>query len=69
MPGLVPGIYESQLGNVSGGWVNIRYGFTSLVYAERHANFAAAIQREMAIKHWPRAWIAPATDSPRDLDT
>jgi putative endonuclease len=27
-----------------------------LVYAEHHANILSAKQREMNIKHWPRAW-------------
>ncbi len=33
-----------------------RYSLTRLVYAERHADIVAAIQREKNIKHWPRAW-------------
>ena len=33
-----------------------RYGLTRLVYAERHDEIAAAIQRERTVKHWPRAW-------------
>jgi len=33
-----------------------RYGLTRLVYAEPHAEIAAAIQRERNMKHWPRAW-------------
>jgi putative endonuclease len=27
-----------------------------LVYAERHADIRAAIQRERNMKHWPRTW-------------
>ena len=33
-----------------------RYRLTCLVYAERHDEIAAAIQRERTMKHWPRAW-------------
>jgi putative endonuclease len=33
-----------------------RYGLTRLVYAEPHADIAAAIQRERNMKHWSRAW-------------
>ena len=33
-----------------------RYGLKRLVYAERHEEIAAAIQREKTMKHWPRAW-------------
>ncbi len=33
-----------------------RYGLTRLVYAEPHADIAAAIQRERNMKRWPRAW-------------
>ena len=33
-----------------------RYGLSRLVYAERHDDIAAAIQRERTMKHWPRAW-------------
>ena len=33
-----------------------RYGLTRLVYAERHDEIAAAIQRERTMKHWSRAW-------------
>jgi putative endonuclease len=32
-----------------------QYGLHRLVYAERHDNILAAKQREMNIKHWPRA--------------
>jgi putative endonuclease len=32
------------------------YGLRRLVYAERHENILAAKQREMNMKHWPRAW-------------
>jgi putative endonuclease len=33
-----------------------RYGLGRLMYAERHDDIRAAIQREKNIKHWPRAW-------------
>jgi putative endonuclease len=33
-----------------------RYGLKRLVYFEEHPNILAAKQREMNIKHWPRAW-------------
>ena len=32
------------------------YGLHCLVYAARHENMLAAIQREKNIKHWPRGW-------------
>ena len=32
-----------------------KYGLDRLVYYEEHQLIAAAIQREKAIKHWPRA--------------
>ena len=32
-----------------------RYGLSRLVYAEHHVNVLSAKQREMNIKHWPRA--------------
>ncbi len=33
-----------------------QYGLKRLVYAEPHEDIRAAIQREKALKHWPRAW-------------
>ena len=33
-----------------------QFGLKRLVYAERHEDIRAAIQREKTIKHWPRAW-------------
>jgi putative endonuclease len=33
-----------------------RYELSRLVYAERHDEITAAIQRETNIKKWPRAW-------------
>ncbi len=33
-----------------------RFGLKNLVYYERFDDIRDAIQREKAIKHWPRAW-------------
>ena len=33
-----------------------KYGLHRLVYAERFEDILAAKQRELNIKHWPRAW-------------
>jgi len=33
-----------------------QYGLKRLVYSEWHDNVLSAKQREMNIKHWPRAW-------------
>jgi putative endonuclease len=33
-----------------------RYGLKRLVYAEHHDTIISARQREINIKHWPRAW-------------
>jgi putative endonuclease len=33
-----------------------QYGLKQLVYFEQHEDIRFAIQREKAIKHWPRAW-------------
>ena len=33
-----------------------RYGLKRLVYAERHDDIRAAIQREKNLKHWSRTW-------------
>ncbi len=33
-----------------------RYDLHRLVYAERHDDILAAIQREKNLKHWSRAW-------------
>jgi putative endonuclease len=40
---------------VIGGFTK-KYGLKRLVWAERHDDIRAAIQREHNIKHWPRAW-------------
>ena len=41
-----------------------RYGLTRLVYAERHEDIIAAIQREKNLKHWPRAWKTLVAQNP-----
>ena len=33
-----------------------KYGLHRLVYAERYEDILTAKQRELNIKHWPRAW-------------
>ena len=33
-----------------------RYGLKRLVYVEQYDNILAAKQRELNMKHWPRAW-------------
>ena len=33
-----------------------QYGLKRLVYAERHDDIRAAIQREKNLKHWSRTW-------------
>ena len=35
-----------------------RYGLKRLVWFEPHGDIRTAIQREKAMKHWPRAWKA-----------
>ncbi len=35
-----------------------RHALNRLVYFESHDDIRFAIQREMNIKHWPRAWKA-----------
>jgi putative endonuclease len=47
-------IWEHREG-VADGFTK-RYGLKQLVYAERHEDIGAAIQREKNIKHWSRAW-------------
>jgi putative endonuclease len=46
--------WEHRHGVVAG--FTKKYNLTRLVYAERHAEILAAKQRELNIKHWPRAW-------------
>jgi putative endonuclease len=33
-----------------------KYKIRTLVWFEQHEDFAASLQRERAIKRWPRAW-------------
>ena len=47
-------IFEHREGQVEG--FSKRYGLKMLVYHERFDDIRDAIQREKAIKHWPRAW-------------
>jgi putative endonuclease len=47
-------IWEHREG-VADGFTK-KYGLKRLVYAERHEDILAAKQREMNIKHGPRAW-------------
>ncbi len=51
---LVRRTWEHREGVVDG--FTKRYGLKRLVFAERHDDIRAAIQREKNIKHWPRAW-------------
>jgi len=46
--------YERREGLIDG--FTKRYGLKRLVYAEQFDDIRLAIQREKAIKHWPRAW-------------
>ena len=46
--------YEHRHGLLEG--FTKRYGLKRLVYAEPHDSIVEAIQREKAMKHWPRAW-------------
>jgi putative endonuclease len=49
-----------------------KYGFTRLVYAERHEPIEEATARDKAIKKWRRAWkielIEPMNPDWNDLD-
>ncbi len=47
-------IYEHRNGLLPG--FTKQYGLKRLVYFEQYDDIRAAIQREKAIKHWPRAW-------------
>jgi len=47
-------VWEHREGVVDG--FTKRYALKRLVYAEEHPDILAAKQREMNIKHWPRAW-------------
>ena len=46
--------FEHREGLVEG--FTKRYWLKRLVYIERHQEIGAAIKRETAMKHWPRAW-------------
>ncbi len=46
--------FEHREGLVAG--FSKRYGLKRLVYYEYFDDIRDAIQREKAIKHWPRAW-------------
>jgi putative endonuclease len=51
----LPGrIFQHREGLVEG--FTKRYGAKTLVYYEPFDDIRDAIQREKAIKHWPRAW-------------
>lgn len=47
-------IWEHRTG-VADGFTK-RYGLKRLVFAERHDDIRAALQREKNLKHWSRAW-------------
>jgi putative endonuclease len=51
---LVRRVWEHREG-VADGFTK-RYGLMRLVYAEWHDDILSAKQREMNLKHWPRAW-------------
>ena len=46
--------FEHREGLISG--FSKRYGLKRLVYCEQYDDIRLAIQREKALKHWPRAW-------------
>ncbi len=51
---LVRRVFEHRQGSVPG--FTKRYGLKRLVYFEPFDDSRDAIQREKAMKHWPRAW-------------
>jgi putative endonuclease len=51
---LVRRAYEHRTGCIEG--FTRRYGLKRLIWFERHEEIVPAIQREKAIKDWPRAW-------------
>ncbi|WP_127089137.1 GIY-YIG nuclease family protein [Aquabacter cavernae] len=51
---IVRRVWEHREG-VADGFTK-RYGLKLLAYFERHEAISVAIQREKAMKHWPRAW-------------
>lgn len=46
--------HEHRTGDVAG--FTRRYGLKRLVWYEPYESITDAIQREKAMKHWPRAW-------------
>jgi putative endonuclease len=51
---LVRRAYEHRTGCIEG--FTRRYGLKRLIWFEGHEEIVPAIQREKAIKDWPRAW-------------
>ena len=51
---LVRRVFEHREGVVKG--FSKTHGLKRLVYYEQYDDIRVAIQREKAIKHWPRAW-------------
>ena len=47
-------VFEHREGLIAG--FTKRYGLKRLVYYEQFDSIVAAIAREKAMKHWPRAW-------------
>jgi putative endonuclease len=47
-------IFEHRAGLIQG--FTKRHGLKMLVYCEQYDDIRLAIQREKAIKHWPRSW-------------
>jgi putative endonuclease len=46
--------YQHRTGSIAG--FTKRYGLKRLVWFEAHDDIRTAIQKEKAMKHWPRAW-------------
>jgi putative endonuclease len=51
---LIRRAHEHRNGTMAG--FTRRYGLKALVYYEQFDDIRDAIQREKAVKHWPRAW-------------
>jgi putative endonuclease len=51
---IVRRVYEHRTG-VTGGFT-ARHALRRLVWLEQHEDILSAIQREKALKNWPRAW-------------
>jgi putative endonuclease len=61
-------VWEHREGAVDG--FTKQYGLKRLVYAEEHTDILTAKQREMNIKHWPRAWkVRSSTETTRSGTT